>query len=1390
MANRKITDLAELTTPASDDVIPIVDISETGNATKNKKITAGNLLQGTPSLSFKLANGTEAAPSLAFTSATSTGLYRSAANELSIATNGGQAIKVESNNKTTIYGDLVVTGGTTTISSTQIDVNDKNLQLATGNSSDSGADGGGLTVKGASDKTWNWVDSTDAWTANQHIDVTAGKVFKIAGTEVLNATTLGSGVVSSSLTSVGTLGSLTVTNAITAGSLDISGGADIDGDITVSSAQPKIYLTDTNNDSDYLIKNGNGEFNIQDVTNSANRLTINSSGNATFSGSVTATGGLNGSGASITALNASNISSGTIAAARVATLNQDTTGTAAIATTVTVADESGDVENFILFTQTATGNLSVKSGTNLTFNSNTGYLSATGFSGNGSNLTSLHGSEITSGTLPDARFPSTLPAISGANLTNVNATTLDSIDSGSFLRSDANDTSTGVLTLTTSSGYPLNINGSANGKIVLQGATNPYIRWREGSTDKAYIQWHSSGYFDLRNQEDGSGLRIKDAITFTLDGTTFHAVWHAGNDGSGSGLNADLLDGQEGSYYRNASNLNAGTVSTARLGSGTASSSVYLRGDGTWAAVTAGDATTFDGLDSTQFLRSDASDTASGDITFSDSGAYPVVIGTASGMDDGRLLLRGSNNPYIRFREGNTDKALVQWHSDGYLRLMNQEDSSNLRIQDDIKFSPDNSTYYKMWNAYNDGSGSGLDADTLDGVQANRLLGSYNNAGTTGWQNSNANFRFNGGSSGANGLAMHASDGDFLWQLYGGGTTYGFLNANWGGWDLKKAIDGQLQLRIGGTDYTVWNQQNDGSGSGLDADTVDGVQLDSLVRKSHNSNYLINFGSGSNSNHTRSSHAYAIFQEGGGWSSPYPDLCINYHTGIKIGCGSQSYGGLRFTPDYNSETILMSINNGLETNGNGNVKVNTELHVSGDYHSSGGARLLLKKTDNNVSDHIIFYNGTTRVGEIGCHDNSWIRINQSTGNNIYTPRYIRADAGFFVDGTSKGINGSGNFIGGTIAGASDYGTLLRSDTSDSVIGGPWQLTNNNSSWAYRFFNSTGTNNSVYMAHGSHGVHIRNDSCSTGGYLLQVYGSNGTDFKVRGGDALATSGGNTMWHAGNDGSGSGLDSDTCDGQHLSTTSNVTFMSLSALSIVANAAFVLGDDKPIKFGNTETTPDATIDWHTPSWGDRLEINVPTNGDIYYMVGNENDYHVFKNEGDTRMAIKDEIYVHRHIIPASDNFVDLGNSSKRLDDIYATSGTVNTSDRNEKNTIVDTDLGLSFVNKLKPVSYKFNNKTRTHYGLIAQDVETLLSDISKPTTDFAGFIKTENPDEVYNKLDKEDGKIPEGKDIGDVKKAAFTSYGLRYNEFIAPLIKAVQELSAEVETLKTKVSALEAA
>jgi hypothetical protein len=88
-----------------------------------------------------------------------------------------------------LSGDLTVNGTTTTINSTEITIDDKNLTLgAIASPTDAGADGGGLTLKGATDKTFNWVDATDSWTSSEHLDLASGKVLKVAGTEVLSAT--------------------------------------------------------------------------------------------------------------------------------------------------------------------------------------------------------------------------------------------------------------------------------------------------------------------------------------------------------------------------------------------------------------------------------------------------------------------------------------------------------------------------------------------------------------------------------------------------------------------------------------------------------------------------------------------------------------------------------------------------------------------------------------------------------------------------------------------------------------------------------------------------------------------------------------------------------------------------------------------------------------------------------------------------------------------------------------------------------------------------------------------------------------------------------------------------------------------------------------------------
>ena len=158
-----------------------------------------------------------------------------------------------------------------------------------------------------------------------------------------------------------------------------------------------------------------------------------------------------------------------------------------------------------------------------------------------------------------------------------------------------------------------------------------------------------------------------------------------------------------------------------------------------------------------------------------------------------------------------------------------------------------------------------------------------------------------------------------------------------------------------------------------------------------------------------------------------------------------------------------------------------------------------------------------------------------------------------------------------------------------------------------------------------------------------------------------------------------------------------------------------------------------------------------------------------------------------PSTDNSYDLGHSSYRWDDVYATNGTIDTSDERKKDEISDSSLGLDFIKKLRPVEFKWKDydyespvdyyqggdeipegkhigdiKTtekksksfsRKHYGLIAQEVEEVLNNSGISTNDFAPLIYDESAD----------------------------LYGMRYSEMVSILMKSVQELSAKVEALE---------
>lgn len=171
-----------------------------------------------------------------------------------------------------------------------------------------------------------------------------------------------------------------------------------------------------------------------------------------------------------------------------------------------------------------------------------------------------------------------------------------------------------------------------------------------------------------------------------------------------------------------------------------------------------------------------------------------------------------------------------------------------------------------------------------------------------------------------------------------------------------------------------------------------------------------------------------------------------------------------------------------------------------------------------------------------------------------------------------------------------------------------------------------------------------------------------------------------------------------------------------------------------------------------------------------------------------------------PYADNAYSSGDSINRWSAVWAANGTIQTSDMREKTDVEDSKLGLNFIMALHPVSYKWKSGTakvirqiwydetgneipegseipenaklgpvvteatagsRTHWGLLAQEVKQA-ADAS--SVDFGGWVKT-------------DMTNPESQEA------------LRYDQFIAPLIKAVQEQQSMIDELRQQITSIRA-
>lgn len=173
------------------------------------------------------------------------------------------------------------------------------------------------------------------------------------------------------------------------------------------------------------------------------------------------------------------------------------------------------------------------------------------------------------------------------------------------------------------------------------------------------------------------------------------------------------------------------------------------------------------------------------------------------------------------------------------------------------------------------------------------------------------------------------------------------------------------------------------------------------------------------------------------------------------------------------------------------------------------------------------------------------------------------------------------------------------------------------------------------------------------------------------------------------------------------------------------------------------------------DRFTIKVSPDGDAFHEAVAIDSGSGDITFGAPYLSLDDAaVRSHRPLLPASDNALSLGSATQRWSVVHAATGTISTSDTRMKENVKAVPAGLDFVRDLLPVSYTLKGGTRTHFGLIAQDVWAAMK--KHDIADFAGWTLADPADPA-------------------------SQQGLRYEQFIAVLVRAVQELASEVDAIR---------
>ena len=957
---------------------------------------------------------------------------------------------------------------------------------------------------------------------NGALTVTSGDTSTFAGTDYLN--------INANVGGVNTNGS----HGLHIGWNKSNGGREInmifDGGTTQADTEMIFTSTDGTNYSDIFQINGAGNV---DIKNGGLRIgtttVIDSSRNLTNISAITATG---------------NVTIGSSSASPTLTLNKSVTGESAID-----FDNGGSIKAKIALDSAET--LQFKTGSSSALRMQ---ITEAGVISFGNNAYSFPTSDGSNGQVLQTDGSGNL-SFGTVSSGSTNASTLDSLDSTQFLRSDANDSYAGILNINgmefrndsnTARNLRIQANSGAGGSDVgISGfradGTHGFQIYGDGTNygflDANWANW------DLKKTKNGQ-LQIDE-------GSGLNKVWSAGNDGAGSGLDADNLDGSTWSTYKSTGasylNIEAGDGKGIRFWNGSSSYNIYMSQDGASGAgrvfgdttsdynmyfrMTAGTnrgfafqsgtSTPHTGIDSTGNLRAGGvissnnkqaincahwgqSGTSTGAIKITLPGApgsvysMPIIEvatydysskahviyrisghnwSTASNWYNNRVTAEGGPPLTVRLgRDGTNNYVIIigdtntSWsyghatvsllaHPSFYNTAQNFTSGWGISQVTSLPTEVTVASVGKLWHSLNDGSGSGLDADTLDGVQASSFLRSDATDSASGTLNLNG--RVNIGDNLTRPAALnsdsvaHVKIGASDVHLYVASlnSTGGYKvavqaarDSDFAAFTLNLQSNGGALQRGGNT---VWDAGNDGSGSGLDADTLDGVQLSSIARTDTAETFTNN-----------------VAVEGN----------------LYIGPGS-------------NDGYFYSDTNGRTAFANGDFYIQNSV---GNYYNYATNQYIGDSSGDNI-----YFRGNVLSGT------GW-SIN---GAGKFSTRDIQPEAGYVLMRSSHQsghLEGSYNNIGGNSAKTNPIYTIGSAyNPGESSLSNMYGI-------GYAHPNLWGTGSGKDLDWGLYAVangSINFIAAAQGTWSSGEYSRNG----------------NKVWDAGNDGAGSGLDADLFEGQ---------------------------------------------------------------------------------------------------------------------------------------------------------------------------------------------------------------------------------------------------------------------